>query len=54
LALVLQIRDWLALEEEMLRQQAVVVGEVGEIQQVLDKQRVSRRDGNASGKNMSL
>lgn len=36
----LQIRDWLTLEEEMLRQQAVVVGDVDEIHQVLDKQKV--------------
>ncbi|KAL1131828.1 hypothetical protein AAG570_011440 [Ranatra chinensis] len=34
-----QIRDWLTLEEEMLRQQSVVVGSVQEIMQVLDKQR---------------
>lgn len=35
-----QIRDWLTLEEEMLRQQAVVVGDVDDILQVLDKQKV--------------
>ena len=35
-----QIRDWLTLEEEMLRQQAVVVGDVEDILQVLDKQKV--------------
>ena len=38
---VIQIRDWLTLEEEMLRQQAVVVGDVEDIHQVLDKQKVS-------------
>jgi hypothetical protein len=37
-----QIRDWLTLEEEMLRQQAVVVGDVDDILQVLDKQKVRR------------
>ncbi|XP_076668299.1 dystrophin, isoforms A/C/F/G/H isoform X6 [Andrena cerasifolii] len=36
---VLQIRDWLTVEEEMLRQQAVVVGDVDEIMQLLDKQK---------------
>ncbi|KAE8750407.1 hypothetical protein FOCC_FOCC002966, partial [Frankliniella occidentalis] len=36
---ILQIRDWLTVEQEMLRQQTVVVGEVGEILQVLDKQK---------------
>ncbi|XP_069695333.1 dystrophin, isoforms A/C/F/G/H isoform X7 [Periplaneta americana] len=36
---ILQIRDWLTLEEEMLRQQAVVVGDVDDILQVLDKQK---------------
>lgn len=36
-----QIRDWLAVEEEMLRKQAVVVGDVGEIMEALDKQMVS-------------
>lgn len=35
---MLQIRDWLAVEEEMLRKQAVVVGDVGEIMEALDKQ----------------
>ncbi|XP_026673757.1 dystrophin, isoforms A/C/F/G/H isoform X3 [Ceratina calcarata] len=35
---VLQIRDWLTVEEEMLRKQAVVVGDVGEIMEALDKQ----------------
>jgi hypothetical protein len=38
---VFQIRDWLTLEEEMLRQQAVIVGDVDDILQVLDKQKVS-------------
>lgn len=37
-----QIRDWLTVEEEMLRQQAVVVGDVDEILHLLDKQKVSR------------
>lgn len=37
-----QIRDWLTVEEEMLRKQAVVVGDVGEIMEALDKQMVSR------------
>ncbi|KAK2585161.1 hypothetical protein KPH14_008663 [Odynerus spinipes] len=36
---VLQIRDWLTVEEEMLRQQAVVVGDVDEIMQLIDKQK---------------
>ncbi|XP_076177445.1 dystrophin, isoforms A/C/F/G/H isoform X5 [Ptiloglossa arizonensis] len=36
---VLQIRDWLTVEEEMLRQQAVVVGDVDEILHLLDKQK---------------
>ncbi|XP_018303903.1 dystrophin isoform X9 [Mycetomoellerius zeteki] len=36
---VLQIRDWLTVEEEMLRQQSVVVGDVDEIMHLLDKQR---------------
>ncbi|XP_046433422.1 dystrophin, isoforms A/C/F/G/H-like isoform X3 [Neodiprion fabricii] len=36
---VLQIRDWLTVEEDMLRQQAVVVGDVDEILQLLEKQR---------------
>lgn len=36
-----QIRDWLTVEEEMLRQQAVVVGDVDEIIQLIDKQKVS-------------
>ncbi|KYN33275.1 Dystrophin [Trachymyrmex septentrionalis] len=35
---VLQIRDWLTVEEEMLRQQSVVVGDVDEIMHLLDKQ----------------
>lgn len=39
---LLQIRDWLTVEEEMLRKQAVVVGDVGEIMEALDKQMVSR------------
>ncbi|RZF37585.1 hypothetical protein LSTR_LSTR011405 [Laodelphax striatellus] len=34
-----QIRDWLSLEEEMLRQQSVLVGDVDDILQVLDKQK---------------
>jgi len=38
--LYFQIRDWLTLEEDMLRQQAVVVGDVDDILQVLDKQKV--------------
>ncbi|XP_049782226.1 dystrophin, isoforms A/C/F/G/H-like, partial [Schistocerca cancellata] len=36
---ILQIRDSLAVEEEMLRQQTVVVGDVEDILQVLDKQK---------------
>ncbi|XP_026823545.1 dystrophin, isoforms A/C/F/G/H isoform X3 [Ooceraea biroi] len=36
---VLQIRDWLTVEEEMLRQQAVIVGDVDEIMHLLDKQK---------------
>lgn len=36
-----QIRDWLTYEEEMLRQQSVIVGDVDDILQVLDKQKVS-------------
>lgn len=40
--LSLQIRDWLTVHEEMLRQQAVVVGDVDEILQLLEKQRVSK------------
>ncbi|XP_071563419.1 dystrophin, isoforms A/C/F/G/H isoform X2 [Temnothorax nylanderi] len=36
---VLQIRDWLTVEEEMLRQQSVVVGDVDEILHLLDKQK---------------
>ncbi|XP_063241315.1 dystrophin, isoforms A/C/F/G/H-like [Bacillus rossius redtenbacheri] len=36
---ILQIRDWLTLEEEMLRQQTVVVGNVDDILQVLEKQK---------------
>ncbi|XP_063994810.1 dystrophin, isoforms A/C/F/G/H-like isoform X4 [Diachasmimorpha longicaudata] len=36
---VLQIRDWLTLEEEMLRQQSVSVGDVDEILQLIDKQK---------------
>ncbi|XP_025153925.1 dystrophin isoform X7 [Harpegnathos saltator] len=36
---VLQIRDWLTVEEEMLRQQAVVVGDIDEIMHLLDKQK---------------
>ncbi|EGI69706.1 hypothetical protein G5I_01613 [Acromyrmex echinatior] len=33
------IRDWLTVEEEMLRQQSVVVGDVDEIMHLLDKQK---------------
>ncbi|XP_018376994.1 PREDICTED: dystrophin-like isoform X9 [Trachymyrmex cornetzi] len=36
---VLQIRDWLTVEEEMLRQQSVVVGDVDDIMHLLDKQK---------------
>ncbi|XP_078043653.1 dystrophin, isoforms A/C/F/G/H isoform X2 [Augochlora pura] len=36
---VLQIRDWLTVEEEMSRQQAVVVGDVDKIMQMIDKQK---------------
>ncbi|XP_076298164.1 dystrophin, isoforms A/C/F/G/H isoform X11 [Lasioglossum baleicum] len=36
---VLQIRDWLTVEEEMSRQQAVVVGDVDKIMHMIDKQR---------------
>lgn len=36
-----QIRDWLTYEEEMLKQQSVIVGDVDDILQVLDKQKVS-------------
>lgn len=36
-----QIRDWLTVVEEMLRQQVVVVGDVDDILRVLDKQKVS-------------
>ncbi|XP_015432799.1 PREDICTED: dystrophin-like [Dufourea novaeangliae] len=36
---VLQIRDWLTVEEEMSRQQAVVVGDVDKIIQMIDKQK---------------
>ncbi|EFN88042.1 Dystrophin, isoforms A/C/F/G [Harpegnathos saltator] len=36
---LLQIRDWLTVEEEMLRQQAVVVGDIDEIMHLLDKQK---------------
>ncbi|XP_050448340.1 dystrophin-like isoform X9 [Cataglyphis hispanica] len=36
---VLQIRDWLTVEEGMLRQQSVVVGDVDEIMHLLDKQK---------------
>jgi len=38
----LQIRDWLTVEEEMLRQQSVVVGDVDEIMHLLDKQKVNQ------------
>lgn len=38
---MLQIRDWLTVEEGMLRQQSVVVGDVDEIMHLLDKQKVS-------------
>ncbi|XP_073972435.1 dystrophin, isoforms A/C/F/G/H-like isoform X4 [Rhodnius prolixus] len=36
---ILQVRDWLTLEEEMLRQQTVIVGSIQDILQVLDKQK---------------
>ncbi|KAK6641274.1 hypothetical protein RUM44_012983 [Polyplax serrata] len=36
---ILQIRDWLSLEEEMLKQQSVVVGDIDDIIQILDKQK---------------
>ncbi|XP_065334491.1 dystrophin, isoforms A/C/F/G/H-like isoform X2 [Cloeon dipterum] len=36
---ILQIRDWLTLEEEMLRQQIASVGDVTDILQLLDKQK---------------
>ncbi|XP_024083569.1 dystrophin-like isoform X11 [Cimex lectularius] len=36
---ILQIRDWLTLDQEMLRQQSVVVGSVQDIIAVLDKQK---------------
>lgn len=36
-----QIRDWLTLEEAMLRQQIASVGDVTDILQLLDKQKVS-------------
>lgn len=39
---MLQIRDWLTVEEGMLRQQSVVVGDVDEIMHLLDKQKVSQ------------
>ncbi|KAL2733036.1 hypothetical protein V1477_015277 [Vespula maculifrons] len=39
LELKVRIRDWLTVEEEMLRQQAVVVGDVDEIIQLIDKQK---------------
>lgn len=39
---MLQIRDWLTVEEEMLRQQSVVVGDVDEIMHLLDKQKVRK------------
>lgn len=42
LSLMLQIRDWLTVEEGMLRQQSVVVGDVDEIMHLLDKQKVSQ------------
>lgn len=42
LPLMLQIRDWLTVEEGMLRQQSVVVGDVDEIMHLLDKQKVSQ------------
>ncbi|CAG9135442.1 unnamed protein product [Plutella xylostella] len=38
---VLQIRDWLSAEQEMLRAQPVAVGDYDEIMQHLDKQKVS-------------
>ncbi|KAG7309507.1 hypothetical protein JYU34_005479 [Plutella xylostella] len=36
---VLQIRDWLSAEQEMLRAQPVAVGDYDEIMQHLDKQK---------------
>ncbi|VVC26815.1 Hypothetical protein CINCED_3A012694 [Cinara cedri] len=36
---ILQICDWLALEESMLRQQSVTVGDVDDILQLIDKQK---------------
>lgn len=36
-----QIRDWVSVEVDMLRTQAVAVGDVDEILQQLDKQKVS-------------
>uniref|UniRef100_A0A0A9ZD72 Protein detached n=4 Tax=Lygus hesperus TaxID=30085 RepID=A0A0A9ZD72_LYGHE len=36
---ILQIRDWLSLDQEMLRQQSVVVGSVQDIMTVLEKQK---------------
>ncbi|XP_022178731.1 dystrophin, isoforms A/C/F/G/H-like isoform X1 [Myzus persicae] len=36
---ILQICDWLALEEKMLRQQSVTVGDVDDILQLIDKQK---------------
>ncbi|XP_050442847.1 dystrophin-like isoform X2 [Adelges cooleyi] len=36
---ILQIFDWLTLEENMLRQQSVTVGDVGDILQLIDKQK---------------
>ncbi|XP_065223364.1 dystrophin, isoforms A/C/F/G/H-like isoform X4 [Planococcus citri] len=41
---ILQICDWLTYEEEMLRQQTVVVGDVDDILQVLDKQKTVLRE----------
>ncbi|XP_033212091.1 dystrophin isoform X3 [Belonocnema kinseyi] len=41
---VLQIRDWLTVEEEMLRQQIVVVGDIDDIMQLIDKQRTVLRE----------
>ncbi|XP_023248432.1 dystrophin, isoforms A/C/F/G/H [Copidosoma floridanum] len=37
---LLQIRDWLTAKEDMIRQQVVVVGDVDNILQLIDKQKV--------------
>ncbi|KAF4520361.1 hypothetical protein B566_EDAN009884 [Ephemera danica] len=36
----LPIRDWLTVEETMLRQQSASVGDVNDVLQLLDKQKV--------------